>query len=115
MRRDIRNRLNEKKQKKKLMPKDERLAAHRIDRISDELRGVHDKYTEIKKAWLGRYADVIEGLLRDNTDKYADALLACLAARNVPKDLISIIAREDERFQLAAPKKSIWRFWQKKQ
>jgi len=112
VRNDIRKMMNEKKTSGELTPKEENFFTTRINKITNQLSDIHDKYIEVQDHWRAQYQGDIDEVFEANEGVDADGLLQKLVEKKIPQELIAGLKNRDPRLK-AGDDKKFWQFWKK--
>jgi hypothetical protein len=113
LRSEIRRMMDDKKREKTLKPEEEKFLTSRINKISNQLSDVHDKYIEVQEKWADLYEDTVRAILEENQGKEQDEIFKELEENKVPQELINYLKGHDLRLKPGADDKNFWRFWKK--
>lgn len=111
LRSEIRRMIDEKKRDKELKPEEEKFLTSRINKISNQLSDVHDKYIEVQEKWAAGYEDIVRSILEDNQDKGQEEVFKKLEENKIPQELIRYLKGHDLRLKPGGDDKKFWHFW----
>jgi hypothetical protein len=112
VRNDIRKTMDEKKKANELSQQDERFFSTRIQKISEQLSDVHDKFIAVQEQWRVQYEDVITEVFTSNNGAEREVILQKLADSKVPQEIIASLKNRDPRLK-TGDDKGFWKFWKK--
>lgn len=109
---EIRKSIDARRIKKELTEKEERYLLGRIEKIQRQLSDVHDKYLEIKEAWVDVYQKEVDEVAELYGNETQEIMNEELKKRKVPPEVVRFIRTVDPRFGgESGKKKHFWNFW----
>jgi len=114
LRNEIRRMIREKKQTGELKPSETSFLFSRIDKISDQLSGVRDKYLDVQEEWSKLYTDRVDSVIKDNPGLEKEEILKKLSEQKIPHEMVQFLRGHDLRFHSSGSNKKKWYFWKKK-